>query len=372
MVSLTNNDVNGLTLFMNGVSYSSDGPSNSATLRNNIGTLRLQGNGSGYNTSEGATLLSGGNIGINNVSPSFSFDVVGGIHATSNGNASYSEGYFNSTITTYSPNGITAYASIWMGFDPVNDCGFINCARLNAIRPINIQARTDSGVTGNPYVGIGATYTPAYCLDVQGSGNITTSLTSGSNRINCASLRINGTNFYTTQWSGVAGTTISYNNNVTVTGTVTATTYSNLPVATTSVAGIINPVSPSLNASSGLLSVTLSCFSGIINGSNSTYYTYSIDYAKGFSLGNSNKNIITANAGYYVVYLMGIDNSSTTNTIIISGSTTYKCYTAGDNKNFTINLGGIMHLNTNDVVTITNSNNTAGSLNVVIRWLAPY
>jgi hypothetical protein len=66
----------------------------------------------------------------------------------------------NNSVIAYAPGGITGYASIWMGYDPTNDCGYINSARSGQIRPVCLQTRG-----GN--VGIGTT-NPGALLDVQG------------------------------------------------------------------------------------------------------------------------------------------------------------------------------------------------------------
>jgi len=64
-------------------------------------------------------------------------------------------------VMAVAPDGATVNASIWMGFDPTNDCGYINSARSGQIRPVCLQTRG-----GN--VGIGTTG-PACLLHV-GSG----------------------------------------------------------------------------------------------------------------------------------------------------------------------------------------------------------
>jgi hypothetical protein len=100
-----------------------------------------------------------GNVGIGTASPTFTLDVAGGIRCAANGSTTSTEGA-NNAIIAYAPSGITGLASIWMGYDPTNDCGYINSARNGAIRPVCLQTR------GGP-VGIGIT-NPSYPLQVNG------------------------------------------------------------------------------------------------------------------------------------------------------------------------------------------------------------
>ena len=65
-------------------------------------------------------------------------------------------------IMAVAPDGASVNASIWMGFDPTNDCGYINSARYGLIRPVCLQTRG-----GN--VGIGIT-NPACQLQLYSSG----------------------------------------------------------------------------------------------------------------------------------------------------------------------------------------------------------
>ena len=100
-----------------------------------------------------------GNLGVG-MAPTFKLDVSGGIRSAVNGSTTSPEGT-NNAITAYAPGGITASASIWMGFDPTNDCGYINSARSGLIRPVCLQTRG-----GN--VGIGTT-NPGTLLTVYGT-----------------------------------------------------------------------------------------------------------------------------------------------------------------------------------------------------------
>ena len=73
-------------------------------------------------------------------------------------------------VMAFAPDGLSANSSIWMGFDPTVDIGYINCARSGAVRSICMQTRG-----GN--VGIGLTNPTSYTFQVAGtigaSGNIT-------------------------------------------------------------------------------------------------------------------------------------------------------------------------------------------------------
>ena len=108
-------------------------------------------------TTERMRIKSNGNVGIGTTNPSYQLDVSGGIRAAVNGSTTSIEGTTNA-ITAYAPSGISGNASIWMGFDPTNDCGYINSARSGSIRPVCLQTRG-----GN--VGIGSA-SPATNLDV--------------------------------------------------------------------------------------------------------------------------------------------------------------------------------------------------------------
>ena len=374
-ISLFNDSaISSLSLFLNGASASSDGTANSATLRNNYGNLRLQGGASGYNTAEGATLLATGMIGINTASPLFSLDVVGGIHATSNTSAGNTEVSYNSTITVYAPGGITSDASIWMGYDPTNDCGFINSARSGAIRPINFQTRT--GTSGNPYVGIGSTYNPAYTLDVRGAGNFTTTLTTGTNRIDCSALTINGTTVTIPQWSGAIGTTITYNHNVTVTGIVTAGSYTGLPNGSGSTRGILTAPGTGLNATSGLLSIgNYPYFSGKVNGVASGKYLYSNIVNNGFTYNNTTGSLTPTKTGYYLVTLNGAEAVGSVAGIdtltIMCGTSQYSVNTSGiGNRKNPATLAVIFYIDTNYYpIYVQSANSTYDQQQVNARWL---
>jgi hypothetical protein len=100
-----------------------------------------------------------GYVGIATNSPANTLDVYGCIRCAVNGSTTSTEGN-NNSIIAYAPGGTTGNASIWMGFDPTNDCGYINSARSGQIRPVCIQTRG-----GN--VGIGTT-NPGYALQVNG------------------------------------------------------------------------------------------------------------------------------------------------------------------------------------------------------------
>ena len=100
-----------------------------------------------------------GYVGIGTNSPGNTLDVYGGIRCAVNGSTTSTEGN-NNSIIAYAPGGTTGNASIWMGYDPTNDCGYINSARSGQIRPVCLQTR-------GGYVGIGTT-NPGYALQVNG------------------------------------------------------------------------------------------------------------------------------------------------------------------------------------------------------------
>ena len=116
-------------------------------------------------------ILAGGNVGIGTASPGFTLDVYGGVRCSVNGSVSSAEGT-NNAITAYAPGGTTGNASIWMGFDPTNDCGYINSARSGSIRPVAIQTRGGG-------VGIGTT-NPSDVLHVYGTSNPSIRIDAGS------------------------------------------------------------------------------------------------------------------------------------------------------------------------------------------------
>lgn len=93
------------------------------------------------------------------MAPTFTLDVSGGIRCAVNGSTSSAEGT-NNCIAAYAPGGTTILASIWMGYDPTNDCGYINSARSGQIRPVCLQTRGGG-------VGIGLT-NPSYTLHTYG------------------------------------------------------------------------------------------------------------------------------------------------------------------------------------------------------------
>jgi len=108
-----------------------------------------------------AIMANTGYVGIGTVSPTYTLDVSGGIRCAVNGSTTSPEGS-NNAITAYAPGGATINASIWMGYDPTADCGYINSARYGQIRPVCLQTRG-----GN--VGIGITNPGAVLTVVGGS-----------------------------------------------------------------------------------------------------------------------------------------------------------------------------------------------------------
>jgi hypothetical protein len=112
-----------------------------------------------------------GTVGIGTTSPGFTLDVYGGIRCAVNGSATAAEGS-NTAIAAYAPGGTTGNASIWMGFDPTNDCGYINSARSGQIRPVCIQTR--GGNIG------GGTTNPSDILHILGTSNPSIRIDAGS------------------------------------------------------------------------------------------------------------------------------------------------------------------------------------------------
>ncbi len=79
ILSLVNNSNNGAHLFLNSTTRNADGGTNTATLRNDAGNLRLQAAGA-----DGITILSSsGNVGIRNSAPTEALDVTGKIKTSS-------------------------------------------------------------------------------------------------------------------------------------------------------------------------------------------------------------------------------------------------------------------------------------------------
>ena len=373
VIKLVNDGAVGLQFFLNGASRSLDGGPTTATVRNDAGTLRLQGGGTGYNKADGITILSSGNVGINNANPTFVLDVVGGIRCAADGVTGNSEGYYSTGIYVVAPSGTTANASIWMGYDPTNDCGYINSARANSLRPINIQ-------TQGGYLGIGTgVVAPGYQLDVNGGGRFTGNLTVGSSTINCGSLTVNGTVLTTSQWSGASGATLTYNKNVTVTGTVTAGSYSNLPAATASVIGIMNPASTGLSVSSGVMNISLPFFFGVVSGIYNTYYTFSAIQSYGFSQGYNNVWIVPDLYGYYLLSFTGnTGGTSLPNPFTIYGSTGYSFTTTTPGLGSYYNpysMTVVMRMagpnQKNISIYAPQGNYSAGTQQITITWLAP-
>ena len=110
-----------------------------------------------------------GYVGIGTNNPIKTLEVYGGIRCAVNGSTTSAEDN-NNSIIAYAPGGITGYASIWMGYDPTNDCGYINSARSGQIRPVCLQTRGGS-------VGIGTTNPSSYTLQVSGTVGASTSFT---------------------------------------------------------------------------------------------------------------------------------------------------------------------------------------------------
>ena len=135
---------------------------NYLTLINGAGGSQIVLQGTTTAITGGTVYMTGGNVGIGTTSPTYTLDVSGGIRCAVNGTHTNAEGS-NNAITAYAPGGATINASIWMGYDPTADCGYINSARLGQIRPVCLQTRG-----GN--VGIGAT-SPGAQLTVQNSVN---------------------------------------------------------------------------------------------------------------------------------------------------------------------------------------------------------
>ena len=113
----------------------------------------------------------GGYVGIGTNNPLTTLEVYGGIRCSVNGSTTSAEGN-NNSIIAYAPGGISGSASIWMGYDPTNDCGYINSARNGQIRPVCLQTRG-----GN--VGIGTT-SPVSVFNVYNGTTILSSSTSNA------------------------------------------------------------------------------------------------------------------------------------------------------------------------------------------------
>ena len=78
-VNVNNDSGTGVNLFINSSARATDGGVNGATLRNDIGDLRLQGLG-GFNTNIGITVKgTTGNVGIGTSAPVTRLDVTGDI-----------------------------------------------------------------------------------------------------------------------------------------------------------------------------------------------------------------------------------------------------------------------------------------------------
>ena len=92
--------------------------------------------------------------------------VSNGLLVRADGNNQESEIGSKNAITASAINGKSGEASIWMGYDPQADFGYINAARHGAVRPINFQTR--GGNSGGAGVGVGVNGDPRAKFHVQG------------------------------------------------------------------------------------------------------------------------------------------------------------------------------------------------------------
>ena len=203
-----------MTMFLNDTARVDEGGAGCATLRNS-GPLRLQS----------TITMSTTYMGIGTAISAWNVDVKGGIRATVDGIYSAADGSLVNGITVVSP---TTTASLWMGYDPLQNMGYLNAGGAGLPLPIILQ--THAG-----YVGIGKT-NPSATLDIAGSAQIAT-LTVGTT-ISCLTATVAGSTLGAgSPWTGTIGGPLSYIGNVTV-STLTATTYQGLPSTTTAVAGM--------------------------------------------------------------------------------------------------------------------------------------
>lgn len=262
---LYNDGATGSGMFLNASNRgtANDGGNYTGTVRNNYGSIRFQAM-NGYDNARGITILASGYVGIGSALPQLALDVVGGMRCSVDGSTTNIEGD-TTAIAAYSPSATTTSASIWMGYDPTNNCGYINCARANAIRPICIQTRGGS-------VGVGGTTNSAYILDVKGTGHFTGALIVGGS-VTYGTLTVNSVAISESQWTGT--TSLSYGYDVTVQSpaTFSATTYAGLPIISATVQGIVQ-AGPSLSASSGYLSMRPPFFQGTLSNSDFVYGPY--------------------------------------------------------------------------------------------------
>jgi len=307
---LFNDNTSGVGIFLNGSTRSADGGSYMGTLRNDNGMLRLQAKGGNASIA----IMPTGFVGIGTINPRFLLDVVGGIRCIADGSVSHIEGN-DSSIMIYAPNGLSSVASIWMGFDPTNLCGYINCARSGAIRHVCLQTRGGS-------VGIGGTTDSSVILDVYGTGHFTGNLTVGTT-VTCGSLYINGIAATGNQWTGSGPISYGYGVQLTA-GILTATSFGNLPLADNGgTAGMVK-VGGGLTVSSGIISYSLpygyatcSSVSAYGAGTNLYMWTLSSVSSNGITLGTyitgnsiSVSAFTVSTSGYYSVDIYGYANTN--------------------------------------------------------------
>ena len=328
-----NDGAAGMGMFLNDTVRTVDGGSRAGTLRNDYGKLRLQA-ASGYTNPTYGITVSTTYTGIGNTSPTFNLDVNGGIRCISNGSITYGEGS-NTAFTAYSP---TVSGSIWMGFDPIVDCGYINAGQVtNVIKPVILQAR-------GGFVGIGKT-NPAAELDVTGSVRYSNNLLIDGS-LSCNSAIVNGSTLTAgSPWTGLPGSDLSYTGNVNITGNLNSTGYVGLVNATTSTYGIaqINTIGLSITSSSPSLS--LPCiFCSLSTTTNNTAYGYTVKIssiqASSMTIGGDGLtafNIHTTIAGTYRFIVSGSEGGTSGPDTIIISDTSYNEITRTQTQGFSGN-----------------------------------
>ena len=341
----------GMGMFLNDSIRAVDGGPNCATVRNDYGMLRLQAK-NGAN----GIVISTTTVGIGTASMSFSLESFYGIRCTVDGSIDSVAGATNAVVA-YSPTK-ASNASIWMGFDPTNDCGYINAGiGTNGVRPICIQAR--GGAAGGGAVGIGKT-NPAYGLDVTGSTRYTGNLQVDGN-LSCASLASSATG---SQWSGLPGNPISYSGNVSISGALSANVYANLPVASASVTGLASVgTGLGLSSTTTYLSIPFLCCTlngtagdGSSLGSGNYVVKYSVIYSNNIAV-TSNAYVNVNVSGWYNIVLSGTEGGTIgQDTIIvwISGNSIGSTVTPGYGSYYNpVSLSILRYFNVDEGIFIT-------------------